>query len=197
AFDNESALSMYRFSNKIASLFSCDPIPVTYYKFRNPIDLFQSLGMDYVVNQFYASSGGFAFQEKRTILAANNSEYYAHELCHIYTHQNRPADLLNTYADEGFATYMGGSGELSLDEILNYTERTYLTADKDLLVEFKSFYERMPNDIDFGYGLSGLFVALIHQKHGFDAVRELLYCENTMEAYFAIVHKYLNIDEEN
>src|SRR5690606_31917920 len=114
AFDNENALSMHQFSNKIASLFSCDPIPVTYYKFKNPIDLFQNIGIDYVINQFYASSGGFALQDTRTILAANNSEYYPHELCHIYTHPIRPADLLTTYADEGFVTYMVGSGELSL-----------------------------------------------------------------------------------
>jgi hypothetical protein len=196
-FDHQRAIEMYEFSSQLAVLFGCEPIAINYYKFRNPVDLFQNIGLDYITNQYFGEMGGFALQSKRMILAANNSEYYPHELCHIYTHQNRGGNSFNPYADEGLATYLGGSGELSLAKILQYTEEVFLTDDKDTFVEFKSLYSRMPNDINFAYGISGLLVENLHREYGFEAVKELLYSGDTFESYLAVINKYLHITEAN
>ncbi|HMR20142.1 MAG TPA: hypothetical protein PKA53_12645 [Sphingobacterium sp.] len=197
AFDQQRASAMYDFSRQLATLFNCEPIAISYYKFKNPTDLFQNIGVDYITNQFFAETGGFAIQSKKMILAANNSEYYPHELCHIYTYHNQTTGQLNSHADEGFATYMGGSGALSLHEILRYVEQVFLTEDKDAFIEFKDLHNRMPNDINFAYGISGLFIVKLHQEHGFEAVKELLYSNDTLEAYLAVLTKHLHITETN
>lgn len=106
---NQKEMSRQHTENmQLAQFFETHPIQINYYSARNPVELFNIKGFDYHPMMFVDSSGGFAV-DYNIVLSANNSEYYQHEVAHLYTAKLFPdiASLL----DEGFATYVGGSGK--------------------------------------------------------------------------------------
>ena len=84
------------------------PVPITFYSCTSPKELFGLLGFDYHPNMYLDTSGGWS-RDKNIVISANNSEYYMHEMTHIYTGHLFPS--INSFLDEGFATYVGGSGK--------------------------------------------------------------------------------------
>ena len=93
---------------ELSNFFGVKPFPITYYSSINPVELFQIKGFDYHPMMYVDSSGGFA-EQKNIVLSANNSEYYTHEVVHLYT--NELFTKINPFLDEGIATYFGGSGK--------------------------------------------------------------------------------------
>lgn len=58
------------------------------------------------------TSGGF-HQDRDIVISGNNSEYYTHELTHLYMFHLFPS--IRPFFNEGFATYTGGSGKYSYE----------------------------------------------------------------------------------
>lgn len=96
----------------ICRFFDISPIPITYYSCYSPKQVFEVKGFDYLPNMFFSKTGGMA-DKGNIIYSGNNSEYYTHEIVHIYIEKlfTNTHSLLN----EGIATYIGGSGTFNYE----------------------------------------------------------------------------------
>lgn len=104
--NEEDVEKQLKIERLLTSYFDLEPINITYYSCRNPKELFEIKGFDYNPMMYVSQTGGLA--ESNIIFSANNSEFYAHELIHIYSQKRFPN--IPRLLDEGFAMLVGGSG---------------------------------------------------------------------------------------
>ena len=123
---------------RLCRFFEVSPIPITYYSCNDPIQLYELKGFDYTHDMYISKSGGLA-EFGNTVLSANHSEFYTHEIVHIYTQEAYP--FKNMFLDEGLATYVGGSGTKSYawhrDRLKSYI--------KDYDLDFSEYIEPYSN----------------------------------------------------
>lgn len=105
-FNEEEAERQLEDIGKICDFFSTDPMPITYYSCTGLEELFQIKGFDYNPIMYREGGGGLA-THLNIVLSGNSSEYYTHEIMHLYISAWYP--LRNKLIDEGMATYVGGS----------------------------------------------------------------------------------------
>ena len=91
----------------VCSFLNCPLIPITYYSCINPKQLFEIKGYDYHPMMYADTVGGMA-DHGGIVYSGNNSEYYTHEIMHIYTNKLFPS--IPKLIDEGMAMLIGGSG---------------------------------------------------------------------------------------
>ncbi len=94
--------------NTLCKFLNTTPLSITFYSCTSPKELFELLGFDYHPNIYLDTSGGWS-RDKNIVISANNSEYYLHEITHLYLRHLFPP--VNAFFNEGFATYTGGSGK--------------------------------------------------------------------------------------
>lgn len=183
-------------NQKIAALFKLPVQTVTYYKFSNPVKLFNYLGFDYLPNMYFDTTGGFVKHHAGEILAANNSEIYEHEFVHLYTKSLNQGQI-NHYANEGIATLIGGSGGIGYQQGLQMLAK-YVSQKK-----LSNLYEGFINDfqvdgkISAKYFLGALICKKIEEKHGMEALKKLLTVPNTLEAFFNETNTLIGLNAEN
>ena len=68
---------------KVCDFFETNPQHITYYSCINPKQTFEIKGFDYLPNMYFSKTGGMA-DFANTVYSGNNSEYYTHEIVHIY-----------------------------------------------------------------------------------------------------------------
>jgi len=96
------------FNEKLSNFFNYKIDAITYYSCNNPIQLFNIKGIDYTKEMYFGKYGGFA-QGDNIVFSGNNSEYYPHEISHLYSNYSfRYAPQL---LKEGVATLFGGQGK--------------------------------------------------------------------------------------
>ncbi len=93
---------------RISKFFETEPIDITYYSCISPAEVFKIKGFDFHPMMYADESGGLA-ENKNIVFSGNNSDYYTHEIVHLYTAKFFPKS--NRFLDEGLATYFGGSGK--------------------------------------------------------------------------------------
>ena len=93
---------------KICTFFNTTPIDIHYYSCNSPIQVFEVKGFDYHPSMLVSKTGGMT-ADGNIVYSGNNSEFYTHEIIHIYIKNLFPQtpQILN----EGIATYIGGSGK--------------------------------------------------------------------------------------
>ncbi|WP_411971352.1 hypothetical protein ACLCDV_13285 [Sphingobacterium sp. Lzh-3] len=105
--------SQIKFNKKMSQYFDIPRIPLTYYSASTVEEFFNMQGFQYHPMMYADSTGGVVY--KNNVLSANNSEYYPHEISHLYIRKAVPG--INQFFDEGLATYLGGSGTLSYEQL--------------------------------------------------------------------------------
>lgn len=103
-----------RFTKYLSDYFKVEKIPYKYFSTSNVEEFFNIQGVQYHPMMYADSTGGVLFD--KTVLSANDSEYYPHEIAHLYIKNRLP--LINLYFNEGLATYLGGSGRLSYLDLI-------------------------------------------------------------------------------
>lgn len=96
------------FENKLIDKFGLEKINYKYISANSVYDFMKIRGFDYENSMFFNNQkGGVSLPSHHLIFSGNNSEYYPHELVHLYTYKYFKNK--NTTIDEGLATYLGGS----------------------------------------------------------------------------------------
>jgi hypothetical protein len=192
--DIEKSKTMDKFNSAFAKKFNTAPLKITYYKCNDPEQLFKMLGFDYIENMYYSLSGGLAYQWSNTLLAGNNSELYEHEAIHFYT--SNLFENKTRIVDEGYATYIGGSGGVNIDGLAMFA-KTYINANKvsdicDLATDFKV---RVDGGVPITYILSGLVCRDIEERFGVDGIKKL-FTPKPQEDYFATLKRVNGVSKE-
>ncbi len=145
----------------------------------------QVLGYDFAPMMYVAvQSGGLSDRVNKTLLSANGSPYYAHELVHFYTQELvGEGQTANSFFDEGIATFFGGSRERSLDwhckkvkkYLLEHPEMTLDNLNEPYYGNTKTW--DLPDgtySTDIRYTVGGVLARLKYQKSGSEGLRALL-----------------------
>lgn len=90
---------------KLCHFFKTEPIPAIYYSCRNPVELFEIRGYDYIMNMYLAKIGGSVYFGNQ-IFSGRNREIYKHEIAHLYIGSHSP--YIHILLNEGMATLWGG-----------------------------------------------------------------------------------------
>ncbi len=178
--------------------FSCNIVAV-----NNVVELYSEvLGYDYAPQMFVAvQKGGLADRVNNTLLSANGSPFYAHELVHFYTQQfAAEGKYVNSFFDEGAATFFGGSREQPLDWHIKKL-KIYLAEHPEMDLEdlnnigYKNTKTwDLPDatySTDIRYTLGGALCRLQYKQKGVEGLRQLLNAPSNdiytnIEAFFGV-----------
>ncbi|WP_046756200.1 hypothetical protein [Kordia jejudonensis] len=198
-FDEKDAANMNAFNVEIAKTFNTSPIPFDYFVSSYSREIVRLLGYDYMAKIYIpGQTGGAADIDNRIVYAGNNSAYYAHELVHIYTHELFPNGN-HFWLNEGFATYMGGSGGNDLDWHIDKL-KAYVLQNPDFEISLRTLRGYIPNGehhTEFRYVIGGLVCKKVFEKHGMNAVIEGLRTVNTNEDFLNFVKGKLGISHDD
>lgn len=104
-----------KFNDFISEYLEVENIPYTFYSAGNVEEFFNLQGIQYHPMMYADSTGGIVFNN--VVLSANNSEFYPHEISHLYIKSRLPS--IDIYFDEGLATLLGGSGKMTYLEYVD------------------------------------------------------------------------------
>lgn len=167
---------------KLCSFFGCKPINITYYSCTDPVELFRIQGFDYNPMMYVSDTGGLA-EPGNIVYSGNNSEYYTHEIVHVYI-----ADLYSnapTFLNEGLATYFGGSGK---NDYQWHKQRLaeYLKNNKqDLAALIDNPFERVyiDDETPVAYIMGGVICEKIIKQYGKEKLFSLLQNKSKAEIW--------------
>ncbi|MFI1773061.1 hypothetical protein [Thalassobellus citreus] len=184
------------FENNLISKFNFDKINYTYISCNSVYDYKKIRGFDYEDSMFFNNqNGGETFPEHELIFSGNNSEYYPHELVHLYTHKY--FKNINSIIDEGFATYLGGSMELDYLHHIRILKE-YLGNNKIDLLEYlldnKKKYTVIGNVSSIKYSVGALLCSLADENN---VLYEILDSGKSDEELIKTIEGLFNIDRKD
>lgn len=185
---------MNKFNSAFAKKLNTAVLKITYYKFEDPEQMFKTMGYDFIENMYASRVGGLAQYWNNTVFAGNDSELYEHEVVHFYTYIVFPKGKKNVH--EGHATYIGGSGSKSLDQLIplakNYIDQH---PEQDITELATDFYPHTP-DVQLTYVLSAVVCRNIETRYGMTGIKKLF---NPAEDddYFANLKKITGVDKKD
>ncbi|MGB5646884.1 hypothetical protein [Muriicola sp.] len=208
-FNLDEANKMNEFNVFLAQEFNVEPMEFDYFVANNARDIVDIWGYEYMKKMYIpVQTGGVASVQNKLIYAGNNSEYYPHELVHLYTFDLLPKDY-HFWIGEGIATFYGGSGGYSLDWHIDKL-RIFLANNPDIdLSDLDNLDKEIPNGehkTDFRYVIGGFLMKKIYEKYGVDGFFEALQVEGgnvkefyksngTNDSFFDFIDKKLGIDK--
>ncbi|WNB18024.1 hypothetical protein [Marivirga arenosa] len=171
-FNEQEAEKQIKDIEKISAFFNTEPLPITYYSCTNLKELFQIKGFDYNPIMYREGGGGLSARQN-IVFSANSSEFYTHEIMHLYIiafYYSR-AQLFN----EGMATYFGGSRKYS------YTWhkknlKTYLAENPeiDLSLHLEPFERFFAGETSIPYMIGALICERTFRLYGKEKLLALL-----------------------
>lgn len=171
-FNEEEAEKQLEDISKICKFFDTDPMPITYYSCTGLEELFQIKGFDYNPIMYREGGGGLA-THLNIVLSGNSSEYYTHEIMHLYISAWYPSR--NKLIDEGMATYVGGS------RIYPYTWhkenlRSYIEENPaiDFSAHLEPFERFFAGETAIPYMIGALICERTYRLYGKEKLLELL-----------------------
>ena len=197
-FDEKDASRMNAFNEEIAKIFKVAPISFDYYVSSYSREIVRLIGYDYMSKIYIpGQTGGLADIHNRIVYAGNNSAYYAHELVHIYTYELFP-DADHFWLNEGFATYMGGSGG---KDLAWHTKKlkAYILKNPDFEISLAKLRGYIPNGehhTEFRYVIGGLICKKVIEKHGMSGIIDGLRTVDTDEDFFKFIKEKLGVTKE-
>lgn len=150
-------------------------------------DYAATIGYDYAkFLNFDRQTGGRTLPDEDLFISANGSPYYPHELVHIYTSNYKSHWIF----DEGMATYLGGSGGVSL---MDHLKIIAPDADKwDFSNMTEDFY--LYENFSARYLIGGLLMKMADEDYGGrEAVFKLLKAGNEDEDFYQAVENTFKI----
>ncbi|MCW3167050.1 hypothetical protein OMO38_00795 [Chryseobacterium sp. 09-1422] len=150
---------------QLSHFFKIEKFPILYYSATSPEEVFKLKGFDYHPMMYADTSGGFA-ADYGIIISGNNSEYYTHEIVHLYTAKLFPK--IDPFFDEGMATYFGGSGKFDYQWQKEKLKK-FLKENPDFdVLKHLNIYERLyfEKETPIPYVVSAVLCEMIISKFG-------------------------------
>jgi hypothetical protein len=199
-FDIDKAKKMSVYCDEMTKLFDVKPFEIDYFVSNTSREITEIWGYEYM-NRMYRpeQTGGVALVSQNLVLAGNNSEYYPHEIVHLFAY-NVANNLPYFWINEGVATFFAGSSEKSFEWHLNELKEFHKTNPNfdyiniDTLTDFD-----IPNGkhmTDLRYIVGAIIIREIYLKENIEGVKDALKIGNTKEDMFVFLKKKLNVDKD-
>lgn len=170
--DNQEIARQKEAIREVCLFFETPEIPITYYSCESLKQIFEIKGFDYLPNMYFDTIGGMV-DPGNIVYSGNDSEYYMHEIMHVYSTTLFPS--LPPFLNEGLATYAGGSG---LDNYAKNREyfKLYIQENSIQLAEHLEPYERlfMRNGTPVPYMIGAVICERVFRVHGKEGLIGLL-----------------------
>ncbi len=200
-FDIEKAKMMNSESKQIAKKFETTPLEFDYFVSNTSREITEIWGYEYMDRMYRTEqTGGVAIVSNNIIYAGNNSEYYPHEVVHLYAF-NVAKNIPHFWINEGIATFFAGSTEKPFDWHLNELKLfhkatpNYDYSNINNLTDFD-----IPNEkhmTDLRYIVGAIIIREIYKKEGIQGIKDALTIGNKSDDFYALLKEKLNVNEIN
>ncbi|MFV8353818.1 hypothetical protein [Flavobacterium sp. XS2P14] len=198
SFDKKNADKLVQFNKQMATFFEKEVISFTYFLCKDMNHFRMIRGFDFddmMVSQ--NQIGAETFPSENLIFSGNNSEYYPHEVVHLYTHSYFPRT--HQILDEGIATYFGGSKGLEFKEHISKLKNHLIK--NDINIYEKLFKESQHYVLDdttsLWYTIGALLCDIALNKYGKETLLSLMNSGKKDEDLLLAIEEKLNIKREN
>ena len=186
------------FNKEIAATYEIEPLSFDYFVSNYSRELAPVLGMDYMQKLYQkVQSGGMADVYNRIVFAGNNSEYYPHEVVHLY-HFAKFRQQSHRWFDEGVAAYWGGSSGYSIEWHLQKLKAFFETEpDYPITDDFRALEINIPNGeytTNFMYAIGGLIAKNIYEKEGMQGLFDALSAGRQDDDYFRVLKEKFGVE---
>lgn len=193
-FNEGQAQKMDQFNTEMAIFFDVEPISFYYAVANDTKDLGDMMGLEFFPYSYNpVQSGGMADGYNRILYAGNNSEYYPHELVHLYTNQKYRGQQ-HQWVDEGIAAMLGGSTGYKIEWHIQKLKE-FLKANPDYDMSSLNVIDKtIPNGeytTDFMYAIGGFLMQQIYQNEGKKGLFDALQSGRSEDEYFALLEDKL------
>lgn len=195
-FNRQEAVRMDSFSRAIATYFHTDVIPVKFYSCGYYPYIWYPWGQDnfFMTGNYNRLTGGQAVPLDKSIYCGNNSEYYPHELVHVYTTFIAMKLTGLTYiSPEGVSTFLGGSQgydlEYHLKSVAKYSREHKLTKLEEVF-NIPDGVIGDYNETEVRYAINGLVIKLVDDKQGYQGILKILTSGDESQAVIMICDMY-------
>jgi hypothetical protein len=196
-FNERKIQQMREFNQELGRFFHVNPISFEYYLSPSVKNSMQIRGYDFQYSMFLTDQiGGTVFPVDRIIFSGNNSEYYPHELVHIYIDEHYPST--HAIIEEGLAVYFGGSKGWAYEK--------HIAALKEYLKNNTiDFLEKLHDDRSYTigektslwYAMGSLLCDMSLRKCGKEGLFQLLNSGETEEELHESLELLFEIEIEN
>ncbi|MDA9774217.1 hypothetical protein N9B82_04595 [Saprospiraceae bacterium] len=199
-FDKKAAMHMEKVNVEIAEEFEIAPLSFDYVVANDSRDLGDMMGVHLFEYSYQpVASGGMADTYNNIIYAGNNSEYYPHEVVHLYT-SARFSRQYHHWVDEGIAALLGGSTGYDIEWHWEKLRRFVVENPDYIMDDLTELQKHIPNGefiTDFRYAIGALICQKIIDKEGMQGVFEALQAGRSEDDYFNMVEEKLDVNRAN
>lgn len=199
-FDEKAALRMEKVNVEIAKEFQIAPLSFDYVVANDTRDLSDIMGLHLFEYSYQpVASGGMADTYNNVIYAGNNSEYYPHEVVHLYT-SARFSRQYHHWVDEGIAALLGGSTGYDIEWHWEKLRRFIAENPDYKMDDLTDLQKHIPNGefiTDFRYAIGALICQRIIDKEGMQGVFEALQAGRSEDDYFNMLEEKLDVNRAN
>lgn len=197
-FDKINSDKMKNFNTEIAFFFEKDELYFTYFLCKNMFEYRKIRGYDFDFEMVAENQiGAETFPADNLIFSGNNSEFYPHELVHLYTYHY--FNNINPIINEGIATYFGGSKGLDFKKHIAKLKK-YLQSDEinlyDKLFDNNNQQYVLDDTTSLWYTIGAILCDIAIKKYGKTGLFELMNSGTTNEELLQSIEKIFGVKRD-
>lgn len=188
SFNRRTAENMVKFCRALKNKYELPEIQTIEFYVAPSVDrLAHTVGIDYLLG----ATSGRALTANAQVFSSYGSEWYPHEITHLYFRDFKSHFLLM----EGIATYEGGSMNISFDSLVKTLDNYFETNDT---ITFQNILDNpfLEKGTLYYYTVGAVLCKMADQKGGPEAVKSLLEAGHDNEHLYQKIESVLGIKRE-
>jgi hypothetical protein len=163
------------FNQYLVKFFQKQNFEFNFIVAKNYEEMLKVQSYNYKDDMYVNSSGGIAYANDKIVFSANNSFYYPHEVVHLFTNKYYPN--IHEIIDEGIATYLGGSKEISYNDLKNelgLKVKSYNSDFTKLIFEYDYKYIPLSKGTPIFYVIGAFICEEVYKKKGLRGLEQIM-----------------------
>lgn len=156
--------------------------PINYYLAPSFMEMAKISGLDYA----WDGNDGRGYPKNNQVFVGTGSEKYLHELVHTIFKEYE----LNSYIDEGLATYYGGMGQRSFDQLIQSMAKK-ISANEALTLDKVMTGQRVSTPMFYAGG--AVLIKAAEEKGGTQAVKNFLNHASNEDGIYRAMSQVLGV----
>jgi hypothetical protein len=184
------------FNTSASKLFRQFPIKFRYFVCESNAHLSEVFGYEFMPDQYVPNqSGGLCDNGNSIIFAGNGTEYYPHEVVHLYTSKYWSDNGFHSWFDEGIAAFFGGSRGYPIDWHIQKL-KMFLEQHPEQPLSDLFKLTTIPNGeqmTEYNYAIGGLICKRVYEKEGMNGLFDLLNSGATDDDFYKAIEKHFGV----
>lgn len=197
--NNKNIKKQIDFENYLTAFLNVEKINYKYVVCSSIREIYEVLGYDFVDTMFFTEQvGALSYPHQNILFSGNDSEFYPHELVHIYSHKKFPN--IHPVFDEGFATYLGGSKGMEYKEHIMIL-RNHIKNERinifDYLFDNRKRHVIIGDNTSFMYSFGAFICHLIVEKFGEEKLFQFMNCGKSDKELQTSIEEIFKINSDD